>query len=65
MLSMTEINMMLKENFERQLQEVKDLPEDLARGYKNWVQGLVQAAAQEMSAENAPPPEQDAEQPAQ
>lgn len=61
MLSMTEINMMLKENFERQLQEVKDLPEDLARGYKNWVQGLVQAAAQEMSTENAPPPEQSEE----
>ena len=49
---------MLKENFQRQLQEVKSLPEDLAIGYKNWVRGLVKTAAQQMSAEANPAPEQ-------
>ena len=36
MLSMMEINQMLKENFQQQLQEVKSLPEDIAIGYKNF-----------------------------
>ena len=58
MLSMNEINLMLKENMQRQLQEVKELPEDLARGYKNWVRGLVKTAAQQISAEAAPAPEE-------
>ena len=54
MLSMQEINQMLKENFQRQLQEITDLPEDLAIGYKNWVRGLVKTAAQQLSNEAAP-----------
>ena len=58
MLSMMEINQMLKENFQRQLQEVKSLPEDLAIGYKNWVRGLVKTAAQQISTEANPAPEQ-------
>ena len=58
MLSMMEINQMLKENFQRQLQEVKSLPEDIAIGYKNWVRGLVKTATQQISAEANPAPEQ-------
>ena len=58
MLSMMEINQMLKENFQRQLQEVKSLPEDLAIGYKNWVRGLVKTATQQISAEANPAPKQ-------
>ena len=58
MLSMMEINQMLKENFQRQLQEVKSLPEDLAIGYKNWVRGLVKTASQQISTEANPATEQ-------
>lgn len=50
MLSMMQINQSLKENFERQLQDITDLPEDLARGYKAWVQGVVMQAAQQIQA---------------
>ena len=46
---------MLKENFQRQLQEITDLPEDLATGYKNWVRGLVKAASQQIASETAAP----------
>lgn len=63
MLSMMEINQMLKNNFQAQLQEIKDLPEDLALGYKNWVRGLVKTASQQIHAEANPAPEQSAEQP--
>jgi len=58
MLSMIEVNQMLKENFQRQLQDVKDLPEDLARGYKAWVRGLVRAASQQIAAAQATQQEQ-------
>ena len=58
MLSMMEINQMLKENFQQQLQEVKSLPEDIAIGYKNWVRGLVKTASQQISAEANPAPKQ-------
>lgn len=54
MLDVSEINTALKENFQRQLQDVRDLPEDLARGYRAWVQGLVKAAAAKMAAEAGP-----------
>lgn len=52
-MTMQEINAALKENFQQQLSEVTDLPEDLANGYKQWVQGLVQAAGQQLSMEAA------------
>lgn len=58
MLSMVEINTVLKENMQRQLKDVKKLPEDLARGYKQWVRGLVKVAAQQIAAEASPAPEQ-------
>ena len=58
MLSMTEINMVLKNNMQRQLREVKKLPEDLAIGYKQWVRGLVKTAAQQIAAEANPAPAQ-------
>ena len=45
---------MLKDNFQQQLQEVKNLPEDLAIGYKNWVRGLVKTASQQIQAEANP-----------
>lgn len=48
MISMPEINQLLKENFQQQLSTIKDLPEDLAKGYKVWVQSLVKAAGQKM-----------------
>jgi len=51
MLTMQEINSMIKDNFQNQLQDIKSLPEDLARGYKIWVRGLVKAAAQKMQQE--------------
>lgn len=54
MLTMMDINAQLKENMQNQLQEVKELPEDLAIGYKNWVRGLVKQAAQQMQAESQP-----------
>ncbi len=58
MLSMMEINQMLKNNFQQQLQEIKNLPEDLAVGYKNWARGLVKAASQQIQAEANPVSEQ-------
>ena len=54
MLTMMDINAQLKENMQHQLQEVKELPEDLAIGYKNWVRGLVKQAAQQIQAESQP-----------
>ena len=54
MLTMMDINAQLKENMQNQLQEVKELPEDLAIGYKNWVRGLVKQAAQQIQAESQP-----------
>lgn len=54
MLTMMDINAQLKENMQNQLQEVKELPEDLAIGYKNWVRGLVKQAAQQIQAEAQP-----------
>lgn len=62
MLSMMEINQMLKDNFQQQLQEVKNLPEDLAIGYKNWVRGLVKTASQQIQAEANPVAGQNAAQ---
>lgn len=61
MLSMQDINASLKENFQRQLQEITSLPEDLALGYKNWVQGLVKQAAQVIQAEANPAPQDTAD----
>ena len=54
MLTMMDINAQLKENMQNQLQEVKELPADLAIGYKNWVRGLVKQAAQQIQAESQP-----------
>lgn len=54
MLTMMDINAQLKENMQNQLQEVKELPEDLAIGYKDWVRGLVKQAAQQIQAEAQP-----------
>lgn len=62
MLSMMEINSILKENMQQQLQEVKELPEDLARGYKVWVRSLVKAASQQIQTEANPVPEEGSEQ---
>jgi len=53
MITMTEINSLLKENFTKQLQDIKSLPENLANGYKTWVQGLVQAAEQDLQMESS------------
>ena len=50
--------MVLKNNMQRQLREVKKLPEDLAIGYKQWVRGLVKTAAQQIAAEANPAPAQ-------
>lgn len=58
-IGMSEINKMLKENFQRQLQDIKDLPEDLAIGYKKWVRGLVSEASQQLNQENAPQVQQE------
>jgi len=57
MLTMMDINAQLKENMQNQLQEVKELPEDLAIGYKDWVRGLVKQAAQQIQAEAQPQPQ--------
>lgn len=54
MIKMTEINAMLKQNMTEQLQDIKELPEDLARGYKTWVQGLVKQASQQMTQPSMP-----------
>lgn len=56
MLTMQEINGLLKENFERQLASGTKLPEDLAAGFKAWVRGVVQAASQQLKAEQADAP---------
>lgn len=53
MLTMSEINMRLKENFQRQLQDMSDLPEDLGKGYKEWVRGLVVQASKKIQEEVA------------
>lgn len=65
MLTMMDINAQLKENMQNQLQEVKELPEDLAIGYKNWVRGLVKQAAQQIQAESQPQLQQEDGQPQQ
>lgn len=62
MITMTEINSLLKENFTKQLQDIKSLPENLANGYKTWVQGLVKAAEQDLQMENTEQQEAPAEQ---
>ncbi len=62
MLSMVEVNQMLKDNFQRQLQEVKELPEDMARSYKAWVQGLVKTASERMMTAQMPPQQEQPEQ---
>lgn len=61
MTSMIEVNSALKENFQRQLADIKSLPEDLALGYKNWVRGVVKRATEQVQAE-AEPQEQGAQQ---
>jgi len=63
MLTLQEINGLLKENFERQLTADVKLPENLAIGYKNWVRGVVQTAAQQLQSEQVQTPQE--EQPAQ
>lgn len=54
MIKMTEINAQLRQNMTEQLQDIKDLPEDLALGYKNWVQGLVKKASEQITQELQP-----------
>lgn len=51
MLSMLDINRLLKDNFQKQLQGKEDLIESVAKGYKAWVQGLMTLASQKMSQE--------------
>ena len=53
MLTMSEINQRLKDNFQGQLQDIRDLPEDLGRGYKDWVRGLVVQASQKIQQDAA------------
>lgn len=54
MLTMQNINSILKENFQSQLKETNaKLPEDLASGYKNWVQALIAAAMQQENTKGA------------
>lgn len=53
MLSMNDINAVLKENFAAQLKEIKSLPVDLAQGYKRWIQALVQNATQQLAAQKS------------
>lgn len=65
MLTMMDINAQLKENMQNQLQEVKELPEDLAIGYKNWVRGLVKQAAQQIQTESQPQLQEDGQVPQQ
>lgn len=65
MLTMMDINAQLKENMQNQLQEVKELPEDLAIGYKNWVHGLVKQAAQQIQTESQPQLQEDGQVPQQ
>lgn len=54
MLSMLDINQLLKDNFQKQLQGKEDLIESVAKGYKAWVQGLMSLASQKMSQEASP-----------
>lgn len=53
MLTMAEINQRLRQNFQNQLQDVRDLPEDLGRSYKRWVQGLIVQASQKIQQDAA------------
>lgn len=53
MLTMAEINQRLKQNFQNQLQDVRDLPEDMGRNYKRWVQGLIVQASQKIQQDAA------------
>lgn len=61
MLTMSEINLRLKENFQNQLQDIQDLPEDLGRGYKAWVRGLIVQASKKIQQESAPQQQMQAE----
>jgi hypothetical protein len=68
MLTMADINQRLKQNFQNQLQDISELPEDLGRNYKRWVQGLIVQASQKMqhdAASQAQPGEEAAGQEAQ
>lgn len=65
MISMNDINAMLLQNFQRQLQEVNSLPETLARGYKDWVRGLIKQAAQIVQGEQQVQPAQGTQEAAQ
>lgn len=67
MISINDVNALLKENFQKQLQEIKSLPENIARGYKDWVRGLVKQASLQMQQEisGMPPQEQEQSNPAQ
>ena len=49
MLSMEDINAQLKEAFMRDIRTEKELPRDLAKGYKAWVRSLTAAAGQRIS----------------
>lgn len=53
MLTMAEINRRLKENFQNQLQDIRNLPEDLGRGYREWVQGVIVQASQKIQKDAA------------
>lgn len=61
MLTMSEINLRLKENFQNQLQDIQDLPEDLGRSYKAWVRGLIVQASKKIQQESAPQQQMQAE----
>ena len=62
MISINDVNALLKENFQKQLQEIKSLPENIARGYKDWVRGLVKQASLRMQQEMTDMPPQAAEE---
>lgn len=53
MLTMAEVNQRLKQNFQNQLQDIRDLPEDMGRNYKRWVQGLIVQASQKIQQDAA------------
>ena len=46
---MEDINAQLKEAFMRDIRTEKELPRDLAKGYKTWVRSLTAAAGQRIS----------------
>lgn len=48
-MTRAEIIQMLKDAWTRALMDEKDLREDIAESYSAWVQGLIQAAAPELS----------------